>query len=315
MLEPEIGRKCSAILMGIGLVMGAAVLASSWAPSPDARPVHESGKPAAARRPAAPLSEPASSPSSVSGRRMPAEPAPAAPEPAPRDASGSSENDRRVFQLEMENAKLRGRLDDMLTWILDNVRGTYPLPENQMVYLRLEPVDEDLGVSADLAQLLRLSEEEAVRLDAAFMGTRSVLLDLEAESIQVETPDRHQARILIPPYPEEGHLVREALYEELARALGPARFDRFLQVAEEGLDRRFEYFGEADRTLFFEAMRDAATGDAQLFVRDERVVPNRLDPLRQDILASERVVSELPEEYYPYWNWLPETVTGLFRSN
>jgi len=46
-----------------------------------------------------------------------------------------------------------------------------------------------------------------------------------------------------------------------------------------------------------------------LFVRDERVVPNKDDPYRLDILASERIVTELPSEYYPYWNWLPEYVT------
>ena len=102
----------------------------------------------------------------------------------------------------------------------------------------------------------------------------------------------------IPPYAEEGQLVREELYGELKQTLGAARFDRFLQVAEAGLDEKFEYFGEADRTLQFETVQDDESGASQLFVRDERVVPSKDDPLRQDITASERIVTELPDEYY-----------------
>ena len=52
-----------------------------------------------------------------------------------------------------------------------------------------------------------------------------------------------------------------------------------------------------------------------MFVRDERVLPSKDDPLRQDITASERIVTELPAEYYPYWNFLPEYVTRFSRSN
>ena len=62
-------------------------------------------------------------------------------------------------------------------------------------------------------------------------------------------------------------------------------------------------------------MRDAVSGDPQLFVRDERVVPNREDPLRQDIATSERIVTELPPEYDPYRSWLPEAVTRFSKSN
>ena len=215
----------------------------------------------------------------------------------------------------MENARLRGRLDDMLNWILDNVRGTFPMPEDQMGNLRVVPVDDDMAVSDDLVQLLRLGDEEVDRLDAAFMGTRAVLQDLEAENIAVDEPAENQVVLSIPPYAEEGGLVREELYGELKKTLGAARFDRFRQVAEAGLDEKFEYFGEVDRTLQFEAMQDEASGVAQLFVRDERVLPSKDDPLRQDITASERIVTELPAEYYPYWNFLPEYVTRFSRSN
>ena len=115
---------------------------------------------------------------------------------------------------------------------------------------------------------------------------------------------------------DKAGLYRAAFSEPLgAPRDGAARFDRFVQVAEAGLDEKFEYFGEVDRTLQFEAMEDEASGEAQLFVRDERVLPSKDDPLRQDITASERIVTELPAEYYPYWNFLPEYVTRFSRSN
>ncbi len=223
--------------------------------------------------------------------------------------------ERQAFQLEMDNARLRGRLDDMLNWILDNVRGHYPLPEGQMAHLRLQPVNGDASVSDDLIEVLRMNEEEVRRLDSAFLGTRSVLREIEGENVAVEEPAENQVKLSIPPYAEEGQVVRDELYGEIRRTLGAARYTRFLQVAEQGLDQQFEYFGEADRTLRFEAVRDEVTGFAQLFVRDERVLPSEDDPLRQDIIASERVVTELPAEYEAYRQWLPEYVTRFARND
>jgi len=300
MLETNIAKKCTATLIGVGLLVCVSVLASWWASSPEVAPT-----PAGRTAAIAPKIEPKPNASTQKvGPRIPK----AASVPA-ANASDRDQLERKSFQLEMENARLRGRLDDMLNWILDNVRGTFPLPEGQMANLRLIPVDDNMAVSDDLAQVLRLNDKEIERLDTAFIGTRSVLQDLETENISVDKPAENQVVLNIPPYAEEGQLVREELYGELQKTLGAARFDRFLEVAETGLDEKFEYFGEADRTLQFEAVQDEKSGESQLFVRDERVLPSKDDPLRQNITASERIVTNLPAEYYPYWNWLPEYVT------
>lgn len=311
MLESDISRKCAATLIGVALLVLVSVSASRWTYAPAAA---EAPGQAAGALPTvvAPVGGPP-----ANARAQPPATMPGTKEPADSAAAASEQNrwERLAFQLEMENARLRGRLDDMLNWILDNVRGTFPLPEGQMANLRLVPVDEDMAVSDDLAQLLRLNDDEVERLDAAFIGTRSVLQELETENIAVDQPSETQVVLNIPPYAEDGQLVREELYNELKKTLGAARFNRFLQVAETGLDEKFEYFGEADRTLQFEAVQDEQSGSAQLFVRDERVRPGKDDPLRQDISASERIVTELPKEYYPYWNWLPDYVTRFSRSN
>ena len=309
MREGDIVRKCAGALGGVAVLVAVSVLASWWvsAPEPNQAPA------ASTAASPGPTANPAADSAQPRAGQIPAAPPVG---PAAGDAAGVRDLlEKKAFRLEMENAKLRGRLDDMLTWILDNVRGTFPLPEEQMANLRLVPVDTNMEVSADLAQVLRLDDEEIDRLDSAFIGTRSVLQELETEKISVDQPAEKQVVLNIPPYAEEGQLVREELYGELKKTLGPGRFDRFLQIAEAGLEDKFEHFGEVDRTLKFEEVTDAASGAAQLFVHDERVLPSKDDPLRQDITSSERLVTELPDEYYAYWNWLPEYVIRFARSN
>lgn len=306
MLERDFSRKHVAIGLGVLIAVVALPLGlSAWFAAvvpPAAVPVAPAAAASAASVPP---------PVAPAAGRVPAA-APAAPTASA--AAADRELERKAFRLEMENAKLRARLDDMLNWILDNVRGTFPLPDHQMANLRVAPVDTNLATSADLAEILRLDDEEIFRLDSAFLGTRSVLRELEAEKITVERPAEKQTVLNIPPYAEEGELVREELYVELKRTLGAGRFDRFLQIASAGLDESFDHFGAADRTLEFEEVTDVATGEPQLYVRDERVLPSKDDPRRQDVFASERLVAELPGEYVAYWNWLPEYVTRYARG-
>ncbi|MDY0149618.1 MAG: hypothetical protein RBT03_06000 [Kiritimatiellia bacterium] len=310
-------------LLAVGLVVGFSIFASWWLTAPGwgiAPSVADGYQQEADSAPPPPPRAPASPVPAVT-EGIPLAWRSALESPATLAGAAAATNsktgawEQRAFELEKDNVRLRGRLDDMINWMVDNVRGTFPLPEEQMAHLRLKPVGEDMGVSDDLIRLLRLDEQETDRLDAAFVGTRTVLWDLEGESIQVESPAANHVVLNIPPYAEEGEQVREALYDELEQTLGTARFSRFLQVAELGLDESFDYFGESDRLLQFEAVSDEVSGSPQLYVRDERVVPNREDPLRLDIIASERIVAELPEEYLPYWNWLPEIVTRFSRRH
>lgn len=236
----------------------------------------------------------------------------ALPASSPETASPEARAaERELFRLQSENQRLRARLDDVLNWLLENVRGTFPLPEEQMANLRIEPVDDALEVSPDLARLLRLTDEETTRLGTVFAESHEVLQELETENISVENPAEYQVVLSIPPYAETAEPVRDALYGDLLRTLGRARYDRFLQVAGEGLEARFGHFGAEDRTLSFEAFADEDSGAARLFVRDERALPDATDPDRVNVTASERVVSTLPGEYEAYWAWLPDYVQAF----
>ena len=302
MVGRDIAGKCLWTLLGTLAVAGfawglSAILAggngvaSSRRPAPSAAvgaPVQTIGRRPAVRRPAeAPSAETAAAPASST---------PAA---------------RELFRLQTENQRLRARLDDVLNWLLENVRGTFSLPEDQMANLRIEPVDDALEPSADLAQVLRLNDEERAHLGTAFQESRAVLQELETENISVENPAEYQVVLSIPPYADTAEPVRDALYGDLLRTLGRARYDRFLQVAGAGLEERFGHFGAEDRTLSFEAFADEASGAARLYVRDERALPDAADPDRVNITASERVVATLPEEYEPYWAWLPDYVQAF----
>ena len=303
MINAGIARKWAGGVLGIAL-LGAVSGGLAWWRS-------AAGEGAEA---VAPVVAPPAAPSIPPGPAAATAPAPKPP-PAAAAPAAQDQLARKAFQLEMENARLRGRLDDMLNWILANVRGTFPLPEAQMANLRLVPVDDDMAVSADLAQLLRLNPEEVDRLDDVFLDARGVLQELEAVNITVAAPAENQVVLSIPPYIAEGQVVRDELYGELRRTLGTARFDRFLQVAEAGLEEKFDFFGDADRKVEFEALPDDGSGAAQLYVRDERARPSKDDPLRLDITASERIVDELPEEYFAYRDWLPDSVTRFARNN
>jgi len=229
MQQNDIARKCTVTLIGVALIVCSSVLASWWIASSGSSSTARKSADLSGRKAPPPVSE-----------RIPLafRPAPSKPlvETAPTGIKALDDLERQTFRLEMENTRLRGRLDDMLNWILDNVRGTYPLPEGQLANLRILPVDEDLAVSGDLAELLRLDDKEIDRLVSAFVGTRSVLYELEAENIQVDEPLDNQVVLNIPSYGEDGQLVREELYGELEHTLGTARFDRFLELAETGLD-------------------------------------------------------------------------------
>ena len=309
MREPDHYHKYAAFLIGIAVVVCAAVLLSWWLPAPTA-PQPPRPAPAAAPSPkAAPPLPAARAPKSPQNSSAPMAAAPPVGPTAQEEAL-----DRKAFQLEMENARLRGRLDDMLNWIVDHLKGTFPLPDNQIANLHLLPLNEDRGVSEDLIRLLRLNESEIDDLDSAFIGTHFFLSELAAESIAVETPAPNQVVLSFPAFADEGHEAREELYAALKRALGAPRFHLMLQVAQDGLDDQFENFGDQERTLEFEALPDPAGGGEQLFVRDERVRPNKQDPLRVDLTTSERIVSELPAEYYSYLNWMPASIIRFARS-
>jgi hypothetical protein len=234
---------------------------------------------------------------------------------AERDQRRAVETARaRVAELEAANERLRARLDDMLSWIVDNVQGRFPLPEGQMANLRISPATEDGMVSEDLAEVLRMTDEETARLDDAWTGAMGVLRELEEGGIRVEDGDGETwAKLAFAPYGEDGGLVRDYLYEETLATLGKGRFLRFLQVAGAGLEDQFDSFGDRERTLEINVLADGGEGES-LFIRDEVRKTDPEDPMKQTGTSVERVTGTLPKEYERYLGHFPELV-GRFAES
>ena len=236
-----------------------------------------------------------------------------------RSAAGNRDREveavrARVAELEAANERLRARLDDMLSWIVDNVQGRFPLPEAQMANLRISPANEDGAVSDDLAEVLRMNEEEQDRLDAAWTGARELLREMEEGGIRVEDGDGETwAKLAFAPYGEDGGLVRDYIYEETLATLGKGRFLRFLQVAGAELEDQFDSFGERERTLEIDVVAEGEEG-ASLFIRDEVRKTDPEDPMRQTGTSVERVTEVLPPEYERYLEHFPELV-GRFAES
>ena len=312
------------LLQRIGAGLAAlAVLASlafmaTWifgaSPSPSPAPAEA---PAATPRPDAAAAPPAASPAvepdpapvpAVRPKlRAAAKPSPAPePESAPAGSAALADAERRAFELERDNVRLRARLDDMLNWILDNIKGKYPLSEQLMANLKIDPLTDDLYVSTDLAELLHLTEAETLRLDDVFLDSRAALYELEAAGIVVRQKDENGVTLDIPPF--DGTAIRSNLYEQIAVTLGKPRFTRFLQVAGDTLDRRYGNFGNVVRTLLLSTFRDA-DGSSQWFIRDEKTTTDP-DGRGSSVTISEKVVSDLPFEYEVYKPWLSDDGDG-----
>ncbi len=311
MLEPAVAKKCK---IALGAAAGFFVLTAlvGWLVAHEyeggtSAPAVASVSPPAGDRPLEPVRPP-------EGVRTRAAVPVAAKAAATVPGNASSDLEREIFRLEMENARLRARLDDMLNWILDNVQGTFPLPDGQMANLRITPVYDDMSASDDLIAVLRLTPEEAEKLDGAFWTMRHALYEASADYLSAQTDSDHQATLNIGPYDGEGEAVREALYASLRNTLGMARFSRFLQISEDELEQQFDYFGKSDRMIQFEAFEDEESGATQLFIRDQRILMMDDDGLNQRIIASERVLTELPVEYNAYWSYLPEGIGRFART-
>jgi hypothetical protein len=262
------------------------------AASPPADPVPLTALPAAE----AAIPEPAATP-------LPRLAQPAANRPAP-DAIAAERRARaaeeRANALAADNAALRTRLEDMLGWILDNIKGKYPLSERLMDAVRIDPMTDELFVSEDLEELLRLSAAETERLDDVFADARAALGELEAAGITVRRLSDDELELLSPSF--DGSPVRSNLYAQVEAALGGPRFGRFLQVAEEGLLDRYGHFGEEERAIRFAVVEDDG-GNEKWYIRDERSLPSATGEGRET-RVHEEVTDELPAKYEGYLPFL-----------
>lgn len=209
-------------------------------------------------------------------------------------------------RLEQARQTLQQQYNDLTRWILDNVRGKFPVPDRLVGAMRLTPMNPDLNVNRDLVELLNLEPEEVAMLQDAMHYTLGSLYELEQALVRVESINERQAVLRVPPYPEQGQAAKEDLYLALEATLGPARMDRLVDVTEEEMARQFNHFGQGDRTLAFEVIDLQDEGiPPYLLIRDTWVLSEG-DSVRKSEIT-ETAVFTVPPGYETFLPWLPET--------
>jgi hypothetical protein len=231
------------------------------------------------------------------------------PDQAPvNDAMAKSETEleAEVDRLTALNSKLETQLVDILNWILANFKGRYPLSETALPKLKLNPVTEEFTLHPEVAEFLNISPDEELLLNDAFTYARAVIREIEDEELRLTDQGAGKTIVHIPSYPEEGEILREELYGALEVTLGDNRFDRFLTVSEEELEKGFHHFGNASRTIIFELAEVDPYGQPIVRVKDGWVMAG--DNNERIIYATETLLNDYPREYTDYIQYLPPSL-------
>ncbi len=219
-----------------------------------------------------------------------------------------SENEK----LASENRDIRMKWEELGNWVLRNVRGKYPLPERLVSNLKLSPVNDDFTLQADLADLLQVNPQEKSYVDDALMATHQSISELENAMMTVTQSTPGKVMLYIPPFVEKGTAVRDDLYSALETTLGRSRFDRFVDVSQDELEKNYHYFGTASRTMIFEVTYpEDARLPPYLVIKDGWVLPQ--GPSARAYNVTESAVNELPKAYLAYLNFLPDDVAAYAR--
>ena len=234
---------------------------------------------------------------------------------AERDAAPAAAGPLRAGvdrDLAADHAELQRQFEDLGNWVLQNVRGKFPLPDRMVDKLSLDPVGEDFGLHPDVIEVLRVQPQEKVLADDALQATREALDRFEASMLTVTQTAPSKVTVYIPAYAEEGNALREDLYAALEKALGSARFGRLLEMTDEKMEERYHYFGSAQRTLVFEeAVAPDNPQDTYLVIKDGWILPQGESSRAYKV--SESSVRELPPQYLAYLQWLPDYVAAYAK--
>lgn len=222
--------------------------------------------------------------------------------------------EKDLLSVQEEKTTVEQQLSDLLQWMLTNYKGTFPVPDPFMSFMNVPSVTEDFSIDPAVARLLNMNEKEEASVKQAFRDTGRVIKDLEAEVMKVYQPEVNQVVVHIPPFAEEGQLVREDLYYALEQSLGPARFDRMVQVASEQMEEGFLYFGEKSRTMVFEVLQDQEETGPYLRIRDGWTGYED-EGMTKTISATETTVVQIPEEYHDYLEWTPHAAMAQPQEN
>lgn len=218
----------------------------------------------------------------------------------------------RNQELAKAHADLQAKYDELGNWVLQNVRGKFPLSDRLVSRLQLPPVDDNFALHQDVVEVLQVKPAEKALVDDALIATRDTLSQMEMAMVTVTQTAPDKATLYIPAYAETGSQVRDDLYSALSTALGEARFSRLLDMTQTQLDKQYHYFGNAQRTMVFEqAVTAEDPQNPFLVIKDGWIRPD--GPNGRSYEVSETSVRELPKQYNTYLGLLPAYVAAYAK--
>jgi hypothetical protein len=240
----------------------------------------------------------------------PVAPAGEAPSPLPRETP--VEENPRFRELQTAHRAVSRQYEELANWVLNNMRGRFLLKDALVKNVKISPLTEDFQLHPELADFLDINAKEQSLLEDALDYGRAAMLAMEGQFLSVTqfTPDR--VAVHIPPYEKEGATMQRDLYDAMETVLGAERFGRMLTAGEQDLIKKYHYFGAATRTLIFQLMEDPQPDQPPyLVIRDGWILPD--GPSQRTMQIAEASVRELPRDYVPYLQWLPDFVAAYAR--
>ncbi len=201
------------------------------------------------------------------------------------------------------NVQLQSQLAEILSWMLANYKGRYPLAEHQITNLSFHAMTDTFDLNPAVAEFMHLQSNEVLMINDLLSYGGTLANDLVAENISVTESENGKVVLHIPPFQEEGAVLREDVYSALEATLGPYRFDRFMDITAGKMDEDFNYFGDASHTIIIEPIYSETEDGLQWRIRDGWIILE--EDSSKTIKATETVVRTLPEEYDKYVNYLP----------
>lgn len=210
-------------------------------------------------------------------------------------------------------AKLQTQYDGFAHWVLENYEGKYPLPLNLVSNLNLSPVTSNYTVGAEVAALLKMSDEEMQHVNVALESALVEMTRWEMAVAQLKESSADSASVVVPPFVKEGAAVKEQLLLNVEKALGGPRADKFSDVTRQQLDEAYNYFGAVPREVQFQIIPQNGDVPAYLLISDGWQIPDGDSVTRYS--GKQFAVMTVPASYGTFIEHLPESIKELDRQN
>jgi len=99
---------------------------------------------------------------------------------------------------------------------------------------------------------LQLSQYEARELELVYVEAFSALADIESKLLRFEALEGATAKFRIPPFPDEGSIIRDMFYERLAQRLSAGTVKAVTDVLAVEFDTRLKAFGFSEQLIAIE---------------------------------------------------------------